>query len=77
MTGLSTGISAGQVNIYNLNAQGGISVNAGTGAWDVIQGTTRKTTVRFTGTSLSGTSGNVCGIDSFIIGSRFFLNAEL
>jgi hypothetical protein len=77
MTGLSTGSSAGQVNCYNINATGMVSVTAGTGAWDIVNSTNEKMSIRFTGTSLSGSSGNIAGVDAFITGSKFFLSAEL
>lgn len=77
MTGLSTGTTQGLVNIFNLSTGSQVVCTANTGAWDITKSTSQKAVLRFTGTSLSGSTGHIGAVDSLISNSKFFLSAEV
>ena len=72
-----TGLNVNQTSLYNLNTQGVITFVNGTGQWNVTQATPQRSTLRFTGTTLQGVSGNIAGCDEMLANTKIFVNAEL
>lgn len=70
LTGLSTGLGAGNFSASNFNTSSAITCTAGTGALDLGVNGIYNTSIRFTGTALSGTSGDIAAPDDFIVGTQ-------
>ena len=72
-----TGLSNSEIGLYNISAASSVTVSGSTGNWTLTQANEGRSTVRFTGTSLSGTSGDIAGCDTIILDTKVFVSAEL
>jgi len=72
-----TGLDNTKFALYNLNTGSSVQVSGSTGNWSITQATTGRSTLRFTGTSLQGTTGNIAGCDTMLANTLIFATAEL
>tara|TARA_Y100000289_G_scaffold62151_1_gene70967 strand:- start:599 stop:1801 length:1203 start_codon:yes stop_codon:yes gene_type:complete len=72
-----TGLPSSQVGLYNISTGSGVGFDNNTGQWDITMATPQRSTLRFTGTNLQGSTGNIAGCDSMIVNTLLFVSAEL
>jgi hypothetical protein len=81
ITGLSTGLSSGQVRIYRIAESTPLTVNAGTGAWSIYNtgsdfASVDNATLLFSGTAMAGVTGQVLVCDEAITGYPLAFDAR-
>jgi len=72
-----TNIPSGQVGLYNISTSGIVGFDNNTGQWDITMANLNRSTLRFTGANLQGSTGQIAGCDSILLNTLMFVSAEL